>query len=591
MNADGTETVRYKIREEAVWADGTPISGDDFLFTYETIIDPGLPIDKTIYEDILPASVAAGPKTLEYTLAQPTVQAELIFGVLIPKHDVEGSDFVNDWNDQMWVAGGPFVFDQWEPGEFVRLVRNDAYWRTDPDTGQLLPYLDSLVFRFLAEDELLDAFVAREIDVVNPAPSVEAIEILQAQAPLGAVVEVLQGPIWEHLNFQFGENRLSRNPDSYNEFFEYRKAVAHAIDKQKIVDEILDGQVDPLDSYVDAFDPALSQNAWAQYDHDPATAQQFVADLCARPDTDCAASPVKAIFSTTSNNDARVLLAELLEPMFADAGIAYEAQLEHSGLFFGETLDAGNWDIGEWAWVGTPGLAGIVGIHDVFDPEAPPPFGSNFYRWGTPGVPEEDIADLLDACCPDLPPEVRAAIIAAFAQGPSSVVDQATARFAEVRDEMNATVDAEELRVLINEAESILADNVVMIPLYARLDPGAVWADEVGGYKHNPSQASDTWNVGQWFRADLEIAGLLGALGDAVEALGLPGGTGKGLLAKLDNALRHLADANPANDVAARNSLEAFINQVRAQSGKKIDAADAHALIAAAEEALGTLTP
>lgn len=65
----------------------------------------------------------------------------------------------------------------------------------------------------------------------------------------------------------------------------------------------------------------------------------------------------------------------------------------------------------------------------------------------------------------------------------------------------------------------------------------------------------------------------------------------------------HLLPTTPANsqerrrqrllpvDVAARNSLEAFINQVRAQSGKKIDAADADALIAAAEEALGTLTP
>ena len=70
INDDGTETVRYQIRDEAVWADGTPISGDDYLFTYQTITDPDLPIDKTIYEDIDPASVVAGPKTFEFTLTQ-----------------------------------------------------------------------------------------------------------------------------------------------------------------------------------------------------------------------------------------------------------------------------------------------------------------------------------------------------------------------------------------------------------------------------------------------------------------------------------------------------------------------------------------
>ena len=192
---------------------------------------------------------------------------------------------------------------------------------------------------------------------------------------------------------------------------------------------------------------------------------------------------MKAIFSTTSNNDARVTLSELFVSMFEEAGIEYEAQLEDSSLFFGETLDFGNIDLGEFAWVGTPGFAGLVSILDVFDPEAPPPDGSNFYRWGTPEVTGAD---------PD-----------GFNQSASSVIDDNTVRFAEIRDAMNATVDDGELVTLLNEAENILADQVVIIPLYARLDPGAVWADEIGGYKHNPSQAGDTWNIEEWYRVDL----------------------------------------------------------------------------------------
>jgi ABC-type transport system substrate-binding protein len=67
---------------------------------------------------------------------------------------------------------------------------------------------------------------------------------------------------------------------------------------------------------------------------------------------------------------------------------------------------------------------------------------------------------------------------------------------------MSATVDEVELRALIREAEAILADQVVIIPLFSRLMSAAVWADEIGGYAFNPTQAGHTWNIEEWFRVD-----------------------------------------------------------------------------------------
>ena len=75
INADGTETIRYTIRDEAQWADGTPVSGYDYEFTYQTIMNPDYPITRSVYEDIIPESVVAGDKTFEFTLAAPTLQA------------------------------------------------------------------------------------------------------------------------------------------------------------------------------------------------------------------------------------------------------------------------------------------------------------------------------------------------------------------------------------------------------------------------------------------------------------------------------------------------------------------------------------
>jgi len=463
VNADGTMTVRYSIRDHAMWSDGVAISGEDFQFTLDLILDRTLPITRTVYEDITVA--AYGEHTFEFTLARPTVQYELLFNTIVPKHAVEGSDFLMDWNDRMWPSAGPFVLNEWAKGEFISVTRNENYWKADPDTGQALPFLDEVRFRFIGETEaLITAFKARELDVIQPPPLMETISMLQALEPAGARVEVLSGPVWEHLGFQFGQGRLARNPNSCTESLDLRRAVAHAIDRTVLTDEILAGQVEPLDSYVAAYRPSLSHGNWAKYEADPAKAQQAYEAAVTETGKECA-----VVFTTTANNDARVKMSELFAGMFAAANIPYANDLEDSQLFVGETLSNGTMDLAEWAWIGSPGMSGLVASFDLFDPEAPPPGGSNYYRWGAVG---------------------------------SAVIDGATHRFAEIRDAVNATVEESELIPLFTEGEALIADNVVIIPLYARLVTAAVWADEVGGYKHNPTQASDTWNVERWYRTD-----------------------------------------------------------------------------------------
>jgi peptide/nickel transport system substrate-binding protein len=464
VNTDGTMTVRYTILDGAQWEDGVPISGDDFQFTLETIMSPDLPIDKTYYEDIV--SSKPGAKTFEFTMAQPTLRYETMFGEIIPKHSVEGTDFVVDWNDKRWVSAGPFIFEDWTKGESITLRRNPNYWKSDPETEQQLPYLDSVMLLFMSDTpEMIDAFKARDIDVFSPKPTVENVQVLQVLEPKGAVIEALPGPVWEHLNFQFGPGRFDRNETSCNEIFEMRLAVAQAIDREAVTDDILGGMIEPLQSYVDTFSPALSQQAWSQFSFDPEAAAGNHASAIEASGRECS-----VVFTANSENDGRVRLSELLVGMFAESGIEYQSQLEGSLLFFGDTLSKGSWDLGQWTWQGFPGFASLVRFHDWFDPDSPPPDGKNFYRWGT-----ED----------------------------SDVVDDSTQRYAELRDAMQDTIDFDELSTLIQEAEKILADNLVIVPLYSHPLVAAVWADEIVGFKHNPTRAGFTWNIETWRRSDL----------------------------------------------------------------------------------------
>jgi len=83
---------------------------------------------------------------------------------------------------------------------------------------------------------------------------------------------------------------------------------------------------------------------------------------------------------------------------------------------------------------------------------------------------------------------------------------------------------------------------------------------------------------------------LLEELAQQVTALNLQQGIEKSLHAKLDTALQILEDSNENNDVAATNSLGAFINAVEAQRGKKIFSADADDLVIAAQDIITALS-
>ena len=467
VNEDGTMTVKYTILDEAVWEDGIPISGDDFAFTVDLLqtpeADAGFRIDE-IYEWI--TSYEAGPKTFELTLTEPTVLYQQLFRVVLPKHAVEGSNFAEDWNDRMWPSGGPFRFSSWTSGDRIVVERNENYWKKDSETGQQLPYLDAIEFRFIPEvEDVISAFKRREVQVIQPPPDPLIIDELSVLEPNGARVDAVPGRTWEHLNFQFGPGRETVNAETVNSSHAYRRAVAHLVDREAIA-AVVSPYAEALTSYVDAFSPTLSQHAWDRYPYNPARAEQMLSTV----NVDEGAGSIVAVFSTTNVGDTRVLVSEALRPMFEAVGIEYQTQLQDPKDFFGETFDSGAWDVGMWSWAGSSGFDGLVTIHDAFDPEGSLPEGSNYYRWGT-----ED----------------------------SSVRNQYTKRFAEVRDLMNSTVDDVELESLVAEAEEILASRMVILPLFAYPVFGAVWEDEIAGFVQTPTHADYTWNVEQWYRADL----------------------------------------------------------------------------------------
>ncbi len=265
-------------------------------------------------------------------------------------------------------------------------------------------------------------------------------DTVSGTAEPGATVEVRVNassitPIWEQVAFQFGPGRFDRNPDSLTEHLELRQAVAHAIDRDALVAAI-PGAGYAIDSYLDAVLPPLSTHAWAQYPYDPVLAAGLVDQMCTDLARDCATDPPVVVFTTTEENPDRVLLADLLQPMLAAAGIEMVIDLEPASEFLESTVPDGTFDLGEWAWASeTTSFDGLREAIAPMDPEQR--WSDNFYRWGTPD---------------------------------SAVLNAGTERFAELFGLMHGTDDPVELVAYSAEAEQILADQVVFIPLYVRAE-------------------------------------------------------------------------------------------------------------------------
>lgn len=514
---DGTMTVRYQIVPEARWSDGVPITGADFEFTYEAIRDldgyaPGHGADVDLYRRIIPESVVAGEETFEFTMASATVQHELLFPVVLPRHQVSGTDLASAWNSAPWASAGPFLLESWVRGLSMTFVRNPAYWKTD-ESGIELPYLDRVIVRFFPTGgRAVDAFRVREVDVLAPPAAPSVIDAVAELTPDGAAVYALAGSVWEHLSFQMGA--LNRNPGSLNGYTEFRRAVAHAIDRDAVAAEVFGGYGEPIDSYVDAYRPSVSGGAWARYGYDPTEARRLLGVVCEAEGLPCDIEPPTVVLTTSAAGDVRVRAAEAIRPMLGNVGILVELRLEESALLFGETLLAGTWDVGLWAWSGGPGLAPLVLAHDLWHPGGPPPYGINYQRYGTDAVDGADPAPTALG-----PVDVN--------QAESTVRTTTTARFGSLVDRMRTEVDEETLLALIGQAERLLAEEMVFVPLFSRLWVGSIWADEVGGYVPNP--ALDTWNVERWYRLDLaedEVATGAGETATSVAEEAAGDGTG-----------------------------------------------------------------
>ncbi len=335
ISEDGT-VITMKLRDDIVWSDGEPITAEDFVFTYEMIVDPNNTVASSYPYDLLVGVEATDERTVVMTFAEPFApwQGTLWHGImpqhiLGPVYDADGSIDGADWNLAPTVGCGPFVFEEWESGSYARFVANDNYW-----LGR--PTLDEIFIRFVPDDASQVAALQAGDGDLGTFISYSDIPALEAAGV--EMITVFSG--YDEGWFFY------LDPDNGHPALQdvnVRQAIALAFDRFSLNEDLLLGLTQPAVSYWDKqpwVDPSLEP-----WPYDPERAKALL-DEAGWVDTNGDGVRDKdgvelVLTHGTTTREIRRDTQAVAQQQLADVGIKLELFNFDSDIFFSGYGDGG----------------------------------------------------------------------------------------------------------------------------------------------------------------------------------------------------------------------------------------------------------
>ena len=128
--------VIFNMRPEARFSDGSPLTADDVVFSYEILRDKGLPSFRAVIQKQVESAEALGPHRVKFTFkeGEPTRDLPQTVGGLPifskAYYEASGADFEASTLTP-GIGSGPYVLDSLEVGQQIVYRRNPDYWGND----------------------------------------------------------------------------------------------------------------------------------------------------------------------------------------------------------------------------------------------------------------------------------------------------------------------------------------------------------------------------------------------------------------------------------------------------------------------------
>ena len=157
----------FVIRSQAKFHDGSPITADDVLFSFETLKTRGSPFFRLYYANVAKAE-KLGERQVKFTFAPgENRELPLIMGQMpvLSKKYWENRDFAATTLD-VPVGSGPYRIERFEPGRFIVYRRDENYWGKDLPVNRGLHNIDRLRYDYYRDVVVaLEAFKAGAYDL------------------------------------------------------------------------------------------------------------------------------------------------------------------------------------------------------------------------------------------------------------------------------------------------------------------------------------------------------------------------------------------------------------------------------------------
>ena len=187
--------VEFTLRPEARFSDGSPVTVEDVIWSFETLGTQGHPRYQNAWRKVA-AVEQTGPRSLKITFSEADRELALLMGLrpVLQKAQWQGRDFATA-TDLVPVGSGPYRLEQAEMGKFVRYARNPDWWGKDLPFNRGLWNFDEIRHDYFGDANVIfEAFKGGEIDVwreLNAAnwgknfdfPAVREGRVIKAEVP------------------------------------------------------------------------------------------------------------------------------------------------------------------------------------------------------------------------------------------------------------------------------------------------------------------------------------------------------------------------------------------------------------------------
>ena len=339
ISRDGL-VITFHLRKGVRWHDGKPFTAHDVLYTYQVTVDPKTP---TAYAgDFLKVKKAEvlDDHTFRATYDRPFAPALMSWSVgILPRHLLEGRDITTSPLGRHPIGTGPYRFKEWVAGQKIVLVSN-------PDYFEGRPYIDGYILRIIPDTATMFLELrANGIDRMGLTP-------LQFTRQTENNLFRENYRKYRYLSFAYtymGYNL--KNPLFADK--RVRQALAHAVNREEIIDGVLLGLGKPATG-------PYKPGTWAHnpnvrtYSHDPEKAKALLAEAGWRR-TDGGflekdGKPFEFEIITNQGNEIRAKCAEIIQRRLAEIGIRVKIRVIEWAAFVNDFINKRKFDATILGW-------------------------------------------------------------------------------------------------------------------------------------------------------------------------------------------------------------------------------------------------